>query len=249
MVIGSWAVSSATGAGRTNGGHRCPFKRGAAPLGIGMQQGIDTYFAKINAEGGVNGNQLALKAYDDQYAPLQAAKHTRDLVSDENLLAAVGNVGTPTAAVTIPIYNQGKTLLFGAFTGAGILRRSPPDRYVINYRASYVQETAAMVDGLLSAGIQPEEIAFFTQNDSFGDAGYNGAISAMQARGFSNTANLVMAALPVGPGISIRAWRLFSKRQSHHARSSLLALSGRQQILSVKLVKTYLIHFFLTSRL
>ena len=69
-------------------------------------------------------------------------------------------MGTPTAAVTIPIYNQGKTLLFGAFTGAGILRRSPPDRYVINYRASYVQETAAMVDGLLSAGIQPEEIAF-----------------------------------------------------------------------------------------
>ena len=65
-----------------------------------MQQGIDTYFAKINAEGGVNGNQLALQAYDDQYAPLQAAKHTRDLVSDENLLAAVGNVGTPTAAVT-----------------------------------------------------------------------------------------------------------------------------------------------------
>jgi len=168
-----------------------PSSGGAAPLGIGMQQGIDTYFAKINAEGGVNGNQLALKAYDDQYAPLQAAKHTRGLVSDENLLAAVGNVGTPTAAVTIPIYNQGKTLLFGAFTGAGILRRSPPDRYVINYRASYVQETATMVDGLLSAGIQPEEIAFFTQNDSFGDAGYNGAISAMQARGFSNTANLV----------------------------------------------------------
>ncbi|WP_404375425.1 ABC transporter substrate-binding protein [Vreelandella aquamarina] len=168
-----------------------PSSGGAAPLGIGMQQGIQAYFSKINAEGGVNGNPLALKAYDDQYVPLQAAKHTRDLVSDEKILAAVGNVGTPTAAVTIPIYNQAETLLFGAFTGAGILRRSPPDRYVINYRASYVQETAAMVDGLLAAGIQPNEIAFFTQNDSFGDAGYNGAISALQARGFSDTASLV----------------------------------------------------------
>ncbi|GGC89161.1 ABC transporter substrate-binding protein [Vreelandella lutescens] len=168
-----------------------PASGGAAPLGIGMQQGVEAYFAKLNAEGGVNGQSLSLTTFDDQYAPLQAAKYTRELVGNENLLAAIGNVGTPTAAVTIPIYNQEKTLLFGAFTGAGILRRSPPDRYVINYRASYVQETATMIDGLLAAGIQPEEIAFFTQNDSFGDAGYNGAIRALNAQGISNTSQLV----------------------------------------------------------
>ncbi|XQU07882.1 ABC transporter substrate-binding protein [Halomonas sp. LY9] len=156
-----------------------------------MQQGVEAYFAKLNAEGGVNGHSLSLTTFDDQYAPLQAAKYTRELVGNENLLAAIGNVGTPTAAVTIPIYNQEKTLLFGAFTGAGILRRSPPDRYVINYRASYVQETATMIDGLLAAGIQPEEIAFFTQNDSFGDAGYNGAIRALNAQGISDTSQLV----------------------------------------------------------
>lgn len=168
-----------------------PASGGAAPLGIGMQQGVEAYFAKLNAEGGVNGQSLSLTTFDDQYAPLQAAKHTRELVGNDNLLAAIGNVGTPTAAVTIPIYNQEKTLLFGAFTGAGILRRSPPDRYVINYRASYVQETATMIDGLLAAGIQPEEIAFFTQNDSFGDAGYNGAIRALNAQGISDTSQLV----------------------------------------------------------
>ncbi|WP_404471318.1 ABC transporter substrate-binding protein [Vreelandella venusta] len=168
-----------------------PASGGAAPLGIGMQQGVEAYFAKLNAEGGVNGQSLSLTTFDDQYAPLQAAKHTRELVGNDNLLAAIGNVGTPTAAVTIPIYNQEKTLLFGAFTGAGILRRSPPDRYVINYRASYVQETATMIDGLLAAGIQTEEIAFFTQNDSFGDAGYNGAIRALNAQGISDTSQLV----------------------------------------------------------
>lgn len=168
-----------------------PASGGAAPLGIGMQQGIDTYFAKLNDEGGINGQTISLTTFDDQYSPLQAAKYTRELVGNDRLLAAIGNVGTPTAAVTIPIYNQQKTLLFGAFTGAGILRRSPPDRYVINYRASYVQETAAMIDGLLAAGIEPEEIAFFTQNDSFGDAGYNGAIRALNAQGVSNTSQLV----------------------------------------------------------
>ncbi len=168
-----------------------PASGSAAPLGIGMQQGVQAYFAQLNSEGGIDGETLSLTTFDDQYSPLLAAKHTRDLVGNDNLLAAIGNVGTPTAAVTIPIYNQEKTLLFGAFTGAGILRRSPPDRYVINYRASYVQETATMIEGLLAAGIEPEEIAFFTQNDSFGDAGYNGAIRALNAQGFSNTSQLV----------------------------------------------------------
>ena len=57
---------------------------------------------------------------------------------------------------------QKKVLLFGAFTGAGVLRKDPAERYVINYRASYAEETADMITGLLSAGIKPEEIAFFT---------------------------------------------------------------------------------------
>lgn len=166
-----------------------PSSGGAAPLGLGMQKGIETYFAEVNAAGGVNGQSLKLVAMDDQYQPLQAARHTRQLIADD-LLAAIGNVGTPTATVTIPLHNEFKTLLYGAFTGAGGLRKTPPDRYVINYRASYLQETAAMVDGLLEAGILPEEIAFFTQNDSFGDAGYNGATQALASHGFENTAAL-----------------------------------------------------------
>lgn len=166
-----------------------PSSGGAAPLGLGMQKGIETYFAEVNAAGGINGHTLKLVAMDDQYQPLQAARHTRQLIADD-LLAAIGNVGTPTATVTIPLHNEFKTLLYGAFTGAGGLRKTPPDRYVINYRASYLQETAAMVDGLLEAGILPEEIAFFTQNDSFGDAGYNGATQALASHGFGNIAAL-----------------------------------------------------------
>lgn len=181
-----------------------PSSGGAAPLGLGMQKGIETYFAEVNAAGGVNGENLSLIARDDQYKPLQAASNTRQMIQDDDVLAAIGNVGTPTATVTIPIYNEYKTLLYGAFTGAGVLRKSPPDRYVINYRASYVQETAAMVDGLLEAGVLPEEIAFFTQNDSFGDAGYNGAIQALTAHASIISQHSPMGVLRVARAISIR---------------------------------------------
>ena len=48
-----------------------------------------------------------------------------------------------------------------------------------------------MIDGLLEAGIRPEEIAFFTQNDGYGDAGYQGAIKALKAEGYEQTGQLV----------------------------------------------------------
>ena len=61
----------------------------------------------------------------------------------------VGNVGTPTAVVAVPYSLERKMLFFGAFTGAGLLRNDPPDRYVFNYRASYAEETAATVHYLV----------------------------------------------------------------------------------------------------
>ena len=161
----------------------------AQALGQGMKLGIEAYFNHVN-QTGVNGNTLKLVALDDGYEPAKAAPNMRQLIEDEKVIAVIGNVGTPTAIVSVPIANEKKTLLFGAFTGAGVLRNTPPDRYVINYRASYAEETAAMIDGLLNSGIKPEEIAFFTQNDGYGDAGYKGAMQALKAKGISNPEKL-----------------------------------------------------------
>lgn len=156
----------------------------ASALGSGVKAGVEAYFNKINKAGGVNGNLLTLNAMDDGYEPDRCAPNMRKL-TDEGVLAVLGNVGTPTAIVAVPIANEKKTLLFGAFSGAGVLRQSPPDRYIINYRASYAEETATMVDGFMEIGIKPEEIAFFTQNDGYGDAGYQGGIAALKAKGYA----------------------------------------------------------------
>jgi branched-chain amino acid transport system substrate-binding protein len=162
----------------------------AKALGQEMKLGVETYFNRTNKNGGVNGNILKLIALDDGYEPSNAAPNMRRLIDKENVLAVIGNVGTPTAIVTVPIANEKKTLLFGAFTGAGVLRKNPPERYVINYRASYAEETADMIVGLLNNGIKPEEIAFFTQEDGYGDAGYNGATKALAERGYQNADKL-----------------------------------------------------------
>ncbi len=158
----------------------------AQSLGKEMKLGIDIYFAKINAASGINGQPLKLIALDDKYEPELAAANMRALIDKDNVLAVIGNVGTPTAVVSIPIVNEKHVLLFAPFTGAGILRNTPPDRYIINMRASYAEETAAMIKGLLSIGIKPSEIAFFTQNDAYGDSGYAGSIKVLKAAGYAD---------------------------------------------------------------
>lgn len=155
----------------------------AQSLGSGMKLGIEAYFQRVNRAGGIHGRRLELITMDDGYEPESAVRNMNHLIDDEGVIAVIGNVGTPTAKLTVPIAIEKKTLLFGAFTGAALLR-SPPNRYVINYRASYAQETAAMVGGLLAAGILPYEIAIFSQNDSYGDAGYKGVVQGLEAAGY-----------------------------------------------------------------
>lgn len=167
----------------------------AMELGKNMKLGMDIYFKHINSNGGIHGNTIRLIAFDDQYEPYLAKKNMLLFARDPDILAVLGNVGTPTASVTVPIANDAKILLFGAFTGAGILRKTPPDRYVINYRASYAEETATMIEALLSANVLPDEIAFFTQNDSYGDAGFRGAVKELEYQGFKKQ---VITSIPHG---------------------------------------------------
>lgn len=156
----------------------------AQSLGSDMKAGMEAYFTRVNREGGLHGRQLVLITMDDGYVPRAAAQNMVALIDREKVLAVLGNVGTPTAKVTVPIATEKKTLLFGAFTGAGLLRPSPPNRYVINYRASYLQETVAMVRGLLARGILPYQIAIFSQDDAYGDAGYAGVMRGLKEAGY-----------------------------------------------------------------
>jgi branched-chain amino acid transport system substrate-binding protein len=142
--------------------------------------------------GGIKGKRPTLVCLDDGYEPARTAPNMRHLIHDQNVLAIIGNVGTPTAVAAIPIANAGQTAFFGAFTGAGILRKTPPDRYVINYRASYAEEVSAMIEALIGVvGLRPFEIAFFTQRDTYGDAGFAGGIAALKKHGLLDENQIV----------------------------------------------------------
>jgi branched-chain amino acid transport system substrate-binding protein len=164
----------------------------AGNLGRDMQQGILVGLARANRNGGVNGRKLRLITLDDGYEPARTAVNMRQLIERDDVLAIIGNVGTPTAIVSVPLVNERKTLLFAPFSGGPVLRNDPPDRYVINFRASYAEETAAMIDALINiAGLKPEEVAFFTQRDSYGDAGFSMGMVALQRQGLRDRTSIL----------------------------------------------------------
>ena len=163
-------------------GISAPFTGPAKELGQHMKQGIEAAFNVANAKGGVYGRQLRLVAADDGYEPTRTAATMKELYETDQVFGLVGNVGTPTAVVALPYALDRKMLFFGAFTGAGLLRNDPPDRYVFNYRASYAEETAAVVNYLVKVRrLLPEQIAVFAQHDAYGDAGFAGVEKAIRS--------------------------------------------------------------------
>jgi ABC-type branched-subunit amino acid transport system substrate-binding protein len=163
-------------------GISAPFTGATKELGQNMKLGIEAAFNVANANGGVYGRQLRLIAADDGYEPTRTAVTMKQLYEKDQVFGLVGNVGTPTAVVAVPYALDRKMLFFGAFTGAGLLRSDPPDRYVFNYRASYAEETAAVVNYLVKVRrLLPEQIAVFAQQDAYGDAGFAGVEKAMRS--------------------------------------------------------------------
>lgn len=151
----------------------------AEQLGKEMKAGAEAYFDVVNKSGGIGGRKIKLISLDDGYEPEIAAANTKKLISEESVLALFGYVGTPTSNAALPIFSQAKVPFIGAFTGAQSLRE-PFNRYVFNVRASYFDETEAIVQHLVLSGAK--RIAVFYQNDAYGKAGLAGVERAMKKR-------------------------------------------------------------------
>ena len=162
-------------------GQSAAFSGAAAQLGIQMNRGARLCFDAVNASGGINGTQIELRTLDDQYEPDKCKANTEALIKDD-VFALFGYVGTPTTLAALPLVNQAKIPLFGPFSGAEALR-DPFSRYVFHVRASYYDETALIVKQLTALNLK--KIAVFRQNDSYGQAGFDGVVRALKAQGLA----------------------------------------------------------------
>jgi len=118
------------------------------------------------------------------------------------VLAILGSVGTATTVRAAPIALETGTVYFGAFTGASTLLRDSTAgacaKYIFNVRASYAQEATATVEYFKSKGVTNyKNFISFDQQDSFGQAGYDGLKMAYLTKIGSFPTNLPDPTTPI----------------------------------------------------
>ena len=166
-------------------GQSAAFSGPAKELGINMRLGILAAFNEANERGGIHGRLLELQSLDDAYEPEDAIVMTRNLIEQQQVFALIGAVGTPTSRSATPIARAAEVPYIAPFTGAAFLRDNEWDN-IINLRASYAQETEEMV-ARLTSDLGISRISVLYQNDSFGRAGFRGAVQALERRGMEPT--------------------------------------------------------------
>ncbi len=162
-------------------GQSAPFSGASEQLGLQFHLGAQLFFEALNQKGGVQGRRIELRRLDDGDDPDRCAANTRQFLG-EGVFALFGYIGTLTSAAALPLATEAKLPFFAPASGAEALR-VPFNRYAIHVRASYQDETAAIVRQITGTGIK--KIAVFHQNDAYGKAGLEGVARALQAQNLS----------------------------------------------------------------
>jgi len=164
-------------------GMSAPLSGPNGAYGLDMRQTIKAYFEQLNKAGGINGRKLELVALDDGYETERTVANTKALLEEKNAFALLAYYGSsPTTEALNNIIGPAKVPLVGTISGASSLREpisaNPNSRYMFNVRASYADETEAMVNQLVSLGLK--NIAVLYQNDGFGKSGLEGVSAALK---------------------------------------------------------------------
>lgn len=145
-------------------------------VAAGVKENIDgakLYFDAVNARGGVNGQKIELVSVDDKFDPKVTVEVSRQLITEQKVLALFLNRGTPHSQALLPLLAEYKVPLVGPSTGAMVLHE-PVNPWVFNVRATYQREAAKAIEHLASIGIT--RIALLETDDSFGADSAAGAL-------------------------------------------------------------------------
>ncbi len=145
-------------------------------VAAGVKENIDgakLYFDAVNARGGINGQKIELISVDDKFDPKVTVEVSRQLITEQKVLALFLNRGTPHSQALLPMLAEFKVPLVGPSTGAMVLHE-PVNPWVFNVRATYQREAAKAIEHLASIGMT--RIALLETDDSFGADSAAGAL-------------------------------------------------------------------------
>jgi branched-chain amino acid transport system substrate-binding protein len=147
-------------------GQSTPFSGPASAFGI-YSRVEQAYFNAVNEKGGINGRKVKFIMLDNGFSPPKALEASRKLVEEENVLAEVGTVGTPTNSATQRYLNGKKVPQL--IVSAGGSKFNDPRQYpwTVPFYPSFEVEAIGFTRYALKAQQAPK-IAVLYQNDDYG---------------------------------------------------------------------------------
>jgi ABC-type branched-subunit amino acid transport system substrate-binding protein len=158
-------------------GNIIPYSGPASAYGtIGKAAGA--YFAKVNAEGGINGRKINFISVDDAYSPAKTVEQARKLVEQDEVLAIFLPLGTSQNLAIQKYMNTKKVPQLFVATGAtrwGDIKENP---WTIGWQPTYQSEGRAYGQHILK-NRPTAKVAVLMQNDDFGKDYQKGFLDAL----------------------------------------------------------------------
>ena len=147
-------------------GQTMPYSGPASSYGTAGKAEL-AYFAKINAEGGINGRKITLLSLDDGYSPPRTVEQTRKLVEQDQVLLLFSSLGTPTNAAVQKYMNAKKVPQLFCATGGSEFGDPQHFPWTMGWRPNYRSEARVYAKYIVKA--RPNaKIAVLYQNDDLG---------------------------------------------------------------------------------
>jgi branched-chain amino acid transport system substrate-binding protein len=128
---------------------------------------IGAYFAKVNAEGGINGRKINYISYDDGYAPPRAVEQARKLVESDEVLLIFQPLGTPGNSAIQKYMNAKKVPQLFVATGATKFGDPKNFPWTMGWQPNYQSEGRVFAQYLLDN--HPKgKVGILFQNDDYG---------------------------------------------------------------------------------
>ena len=158
-------------------GNTAPYSGPVSAYGT-IGKSAAAYFAKVNAEGGVNGRKIKFISLDDAFSPPKTVEQTRKLVEQEEVLATFLPIGTATTLAVQKYQNQQKVPQLFVGTGATRFGEIKENPWTIGWQPTYHAESVAF--GQHIAATKPNaKIGILMQNDDFGKDFHKGILEGL----------------------------------------------------------------------
>lgn len=135
----------------------------------------------------VEGRTIELTVLNDSFHPPKAVESANKLI-EQGVFAMIANTGGPTVKAELPVLAANKVPAVGFPIGVDFLRPGIGD--IINFRPSFGQEAALVVETALAAGVKPQEICAYVPNDAGGIGNLKMLKTVLEKK--PNTAEIVL---------------------------------------------------------